>query len=778
MLSHARDIMKFITALFLSLLLPPAGTSGVPPSTPTVTFAKRALQGFDMRVWISNQMTMGLQAWDCGVATACIPVEPSYGLEYPAGSGIEHLYGGGPAIAGKVDGVRRVSEGYNLNNTTKNFLPDPAHPLRELIWRTSVADSATEPNRRGCDDDGDGLVDEDDLDGIDNDGDWVAATDDVGSDGIPDEMEVGCEGGYDAVANPDPNFDNYDRTKNDLCRPRPTGGFRRKDDPDFYTEKNGIPDHGEPHVDEDYAAISDNDLYCSASDLNAVASDNFPMGIKLIQKSYAWRTKELGAIIPFDYYFINTSEKTITDVYVGFFIDMDIGPVAVGGGNERNYTCYIDSLTTAYIHNPVDRGATPLGITVLGTSKPLTELNFIYQWFNFTTRNIPSQDDSTLYSYMSGEPFGDQPVATCDSPNNPSDVFFMLSFGPFEAFPPGDTLKISIALVGGEGVDEGPNNLTANAQTAVKLLKRGFVNPVVPPSPSLKISEGSQTVTLEWGAAAGPVDPLQTWDDSNRLAQSYPPDHWRRANPPCSADGSSGCAGGHACDSLGNVPGGRTFEGYRLYRSEDPGDAPELKSFSLVKQFDLVDSIDFDIGLDSMYVDSNLVRGKRYWYAVTSFGIPDMTIVEKTGAGGGIIRDTLMFEGPESSITENLVRVDLAFAASEEKDRVLVVPNPYRVDVDYTYENGGWEGRGRDWDETKRFVKFIHLPRKCTIRVFTLTGDQITTIEYEAPPDHPDKGEVDWDILSESRRALASGVYVYTVESDFGRQIGKFVLIR
>ena len=27
------------------------------------------------------------------------------------------------------------------------------------------------------------------------------------------------------------------------------------------TEKNGIPDHGEPHVDEDYGAISDNDLY-------------------------------------------------------------------------------------------------------------------------------------------------------------------------------------------------------------------------------------------------------------------------------------------------------------------------------------------------------------------------------------------------------------------------------------------------------------------------------------------------------------------------------------
>jgi hypothetical protein len=32
--------------------------------------------------------------------------------------------------------------------------------------------------------------------------------------------------------------------------------------------------------------------------------------------------------------------------------------------------------------------------------------------------------------------------------------------------------------------------------------------------------------------------------------------------------------------------------------------------------------------------------------------------------------------------------------------------------------------------------------------------------------------------LTASGRAVASGVYVYTVESDYGRQIGKFVIIR
>ena len=773
---------------FLALVLLPAASTAGPgesgdksryqPAKTAVNYAKRALQGFDMRVWISNQMTMGLQAWDAQTG-AGIPLEPHFGLEYPAGSGIEHLYGGGPWIGGKIDRTRHVTEGYNGNSGEKYFRPDPAHPLRERIWQTSVKDSVTEPNRRGCDDDGDGLIDEDDLDGLDNDGDWNIATDDVGSDGIPDPMEVGCRGGYDAVNNPDPFFDNYDRSKTDFCRPDAAGNYRRKDDPDAYTENNGIPDHGEPHVDEDYAAVSDNDLYCSARDDNDVPAGHFPMGVKVIQKSYAWAGNYARAVIPFDYYFVNMSNKPITEVYVGFFIDMDVGPVNVPEYPNHNYSCYFDTLLTAYIHNPIDRGSTPLGISVIATPRPLSELKFIYQWFNFSSRQIPDQSDSTLYGWMSGEPFPENLIAPCESPTLPSDTRFLFSFGPFDEFLPGDTLNVSIALVGGEGVEDGPNNLKENAEQAVKLFRRGFVQPIIPPSPSLKHTEGFQQVKLEWGGSVGPIDPFQTWDDSNKLAEQFPPDHWRRINPPCDPPGANpGCVTGHTCDSLGLARGGRTFEGYRLYRSEDPGDTPQRTTFTLIKEFDVVDGIGFDTGIDSAYVDSPLVRGKRYWYTVTSFGIPDVAIVERPGPSGGIIRDTLYSPSPESAFEENMIRVDLSFSASDAADQVMVVPNPYRVDQDYTYENGGWEGRGRDWDETKRLVKFIHLPRQCTIRVFTLTGDLITTIDYEAPSDQPDRGEVEWNLLSSSNRALASGVYVFSVESDFGRQIGKFVLIR
>jgi hypothetical protein len=269
------------------------------------------------------------------------------------------------------------------------------------------------------------------------------------------------------------------------------------------------------------------------------------------------------------------------------------------------------------------------------------------------------------------------------------------------------------------------------------------------------------------------------WDDSNKLAQEFPDDHWRRVNPPCGAPGGpAGCSGGHVCDSTGYLPGGRIFEGYRLYRSEDPGESPLEGSFTLVREFDdATDEFNYNVGLDTTYVDSNLVRGKRYWYAVTSFGIPDIAL-SIVPTDDGFYIDTLISPGSESSISGNQSKVDLSFSASDGPDEVLVVPNPYRVDQDYTYENGGWEGRGREWDESKRLVKFIHLPRKCTVRVFSLTGDLIAELPYEAPADAPDKGELEWNLLSESNRALASGVYVFTVESDFGRQVGKFVLIR
>ena len=64
------------------------------------------------------------------------------------------------------------------------------------------------------------------------------------------------------------------------------------------------------------------------------------------------------------------------------------------------------------------------------------------------------------------------------------------------------------------------------------------------------------------------------------------------------------------------------------------------------------------------------------------------------------------------------------------------------------------------------------------IRIFSLSGDLITTLNYEAPASAPNSGKISWNLFSESGRPLASGLYIFAVESDIGRQIGNFALIR
>ncbi len=760
-----------------------------------VSWAKHILQGFNMRIWLTNQIAFGLEAWDPNFSPAS-QVPPGdcgdigIGLEYPVGGCVEHMFGGGPWIGGLVNGVRRVDESYNGDDARHEFEPERKDTARDKIWHTYAGTEVYDPNgysgwyynhglqvnRRGCDDDGDGKVDEDELDGQDNDGDWNPLTDDLGSDGLPDSLEMSCDGKvYDPVTNPDPAYDNYDRFNFDKCHTDANGNYVRKSDVNRYTQNNGIPDHGEPHVDEDYAAISERDYYMGATDTfkSFTIPGHVPMGIKCFMKSYAWAEDFADGVLPFDYYFVNIGNNTIQNAYVAFFCDMDVGPINVSGYFTHDYACYISDLRTAYIHNAVDRGSTPMGLTVLNTPRPLDSLKYIFQWHGFSE---PGVLDSTIYCWMSGQCFSD-PIKPCQSPSSPTDTRFFFSFGPFNAVNPGDTLKISVALVGGYGVEGGPHNLRENAENALKLFKRGYLPPLTLPSPPLKITEGFKKVRIEWGKHIDSLHVLQNpedvWDDSSKIAQSYPDTSWRRKNPPCQ-EGIGVCSNGHRCIN-GYLTGGRVFEGYRLYRSEDPSNTPGDLSWTLLKQFDIPDdAFEYNVGIDSVYVDSNLTRGKRYWYSVTSFGIPDLTIIETVDSTGSIRFDSLYAQNTEGSKTANRTKVDLSFSVADTLGKVLVVPNPYRVDKDYTYENGGWEGRASNWTENNRLVKFIHLPTKCTIRIFTMAGDAVATLEH----DDPVHGELQWNLLSQSGRALASGVYIYSVESTFGQQIGKFVLIR
>jgi hypothetical protein len=257
----------------------------------------------------------------------------------------------------------------------------------------------------------------------------------------------------------------------------------------------------------------------------------------------------------------------------------------------------------------------------------------------------------------------------------------------------------------------------------------------------------------------GRGNPETNWDTTSLVARRYPD----RISPPYPP-------------GIDPTRGGRNFSAYKIWRSENP-ESPDA-SFTLLKQVDVpTDSFEYNTGLEYEFVDSNLVRGKTYVYSVTSKSIPELVLVRIVQ--GGVTRFVEVPVDPlESKLSTNKVRVDLPFSTSKKLGEVAVVPNPYRTDRDYTLESGGYEGLNSRWDENKRLVKFINLPERCTIKIYSLAGDLVRTVEHDGGGGAFPRGDRDVPLLSESNRALASGIYIFTVESSVGMQTGKFVIIR
>jgi hypothetical protein len=70
-------------------------------------------------------------------------------------------------------------------------------------------------------------------------------------------------------------------------------------------------------------------------------------------------------------------------------------------------------------------------------------------------------------------------------------------------------------------------------------------------------------------------------------------------------------------------------------------------------------------------------------------------------------------------------------------------------------------------------IVFTGLPGKCTIRIYSSNGHFVHKIE------HTDgAGKEDWDLRTEFNQYIVSDVYIYTVESDMGKYVDKFIVVR
>lgn len=124
--------------------------------------------------------------------------------------------------------------------------------------------------------------------------------------------------------------------------------------------------------------------------------------------------------------------------------------------------------------------------------------------------------------------------------------------------------------------------------------------------------------------------------------------------------------------------------------------------------------------------------------------------------------DTFEFVTLSPTVDNELAKSDL--------DKIRVVPNPYIVTNSWEPRNPYANGRG------ERELHFIHLPPKCTIKIFNVRGQLVKEIEHNSPIDN---GTEIWNMLSKDNLEISYGIYIYHVKAEgIGEKVGKFVVIK
>ncbi len=123
--------------------------------------------------------------------------------------------------------------------------------------------------------------------------------------------------------------------------------------------------------------------------------------------------------------------------------------------------------------------------------------------------------------------------------------------------------------------------------------------------------------------------------------------------------------------------------------------------------------------------------------------------------------------GDKYSFTSVGVTFDNQVSRDALKD-VYVVPDPYHA---YAASEISAPISGQRDD---RRLEFRNLPRQCTIRIYTITGELVDTIEKDDVRDF-----AVWDLLTFEAQKIAYGVYIFHVDAPgIGTKIGRFAIIK
>lgn len=472
----------------------------------------------------------------------------------------------------------------------------------------------------------------------------------------------------------------------------------------------------------DYTAISDEDFVMRYNDYGPLSlRDNrhTPQYIEFIHKVYTYSAPlSLSEMIIHEVTIVPTKHE-LSKAYIGLWLDPNVGSIVNGSNFQDDYTLYFEEQKLAMgVDAPGGNdGDAYSPIGIMAIPPEDVNQNLLKWTFNWGSNPFAPG----MIPPNDGDKYREL-MSTGDIQSNqqtPTGSHFVLAFGPMN-IPVGDSLTFKFAQIFGEGVD----GVLENAKVLDLLIENDFKIPSPPPIPAVDILTENRKVTLDWTPSE--IYNPEAYEDDAR------------------ADGTS-----------------QPFEGYRVYRSTRSVEGP----WTLLAEYD-IDNNDFanNLGLQYIYEDTYLLNNIEYYYTVTSFSKKDTV---------------LNWPSLETSLLSNAKTVIPGTAPPAEVGQVAVVPNPYRGDIDYFSFDPPWEkpdASRNQWMEQDRRIQFINLPRHCEIRIYTVSGDLVKVIQHNDPV----IGYEDWNLTSSAGQAIASDIYLFTVQNlDTGEvQTGTFVIAK
>lgn len=259
------------------------------------------------------------------------------------------------------------------------------------------------------------------------------------------------------------------------------------DDGDGITDEefhNGKDEDADGLIDEDYCAISEQMYSCEYWDYTPEAIENNPehrpLYVKVRQRSMAWSIEGINEFIGVELEIINEGFETLRYLYVGVWVDSDVGPRDGSGSywtDDGAFVCRMDTtlvdpsladcdslpvrIEMAYMYDIPDNGDADggdvegffgllnLGCTIdpTGRTAPV-EVRIhtarVFSGYSSYPEGDPG-NDFERYDALSSGVIASRPTVS------PDDYRFLVSVGPFPELLPGESFQLHFAFVVGEG---------------------------------------------------------------------------------------------------------------------------------------------------------------------------------------------------------------------------------------------------------------------------------------------------------------------------------------